>query len=514
MAGRGEDLLRIDGNSLKIEDVEEVARRGENVVLSKESRRRVGVSREAVEAIVKRDKIAYGIKTGFGELANVTIPGTDLLKLQLNLIRSHATGLGDPLAEDDVRAALLVRANALAKGYSGVREELLDMLIEMLNRGVHPVIPSRGSLGASGDLAPLAHMSLVLVGEGEAFFGGKRMNGKEALEAAGLKPIVLQSKEGLALVNGTSVMSGIGSLAVNDAVRLLKDAQIAASMSFEALRGSPEPFDPRISALKRHPGLVRVASNMVRLLAGSEIVPSHPGAHRVQDPYSLRCIPQILGACADAVENARRVIEIEINSATDNPLIMPEDQESLSGGNFHGQAAAMALDQLTLALTVMAGVAERRVARLVDAHLSELPPFLTEESGLNSGMMLLQYVAASMVSENKTLSFPASADSIPTSANQEDYVPMGQWAALKSRQVLENAHRVIAIEYLCAAQGLDFRAPARAGRGPHAAHKLLRTVVPHLDSDRPQHGDVEVVLGLMREGSIISAAEKASGKIT
>lgn len=507
-------MLRIDGNSLKIEDVEEVARRGEKVVLSKESRRRVGVSREAVEAIVKRDKIAYGIKTGFGELANVTIPGTDLLKLQLNLIRSHATGLGDPLSEEEVRAALLVRANALAKGYSGVREELLDMIIELLNRGVHPVIPSRGSLGASGDLAPLAHMSLVLVGEGEAFFGGRRMNGKEALEAAGLKPTILQSKEGLALVNGTSVMSGEGSLVVNDAIRLMKDAQVAASMSFEALRGSPEPFDPRISSLKPHPGLVRVASNMLRLLAGSEIIPSHPGLHRVQDPYSLRCIPQILGACADAIENARRVIEIEINSATDNPLVMPDDQESLSGGNFHGQAAAMALDQLTLALTILAGVAERRVSRLVDAHLSELPPFLTEESGLNSGMMLLQYVAASLVSENKTLSFPASADSIPTSANQEDYVPMGQWAALKSRQVLENAHRVIAIEYLCSAQGLDFRAPSHAGRGPHAAHKLLRTVVPHLESDRPQHGDIEVVLGLMREGSIVSAAEKASGKIT
>lgn len=507
-------MLRIDGNTLKIENVEAVARHGEKVSLSKESRVRVKASREAVEAIVRHEKMAYGIKTGFGELANVAIPGTDLLKLQLNLIRSHATGLGDPLSEDEVRAALLVRANALAKGYSGVREELLDMIAELLNRGVHPVVPSRGSLGASGDLAPLAHMALVLVGEGEALFNGKRMDGKDALDAAGLRPIVLQSKEGLALVNGTSVMTGVGSLVVHDAIHLLKDAQLAASMSFEALRGSPEPFDPRIAALKPHPGLVRVAANMLRLLAGSEIIPSHPGSHRVQDPYSLRCIPQVIGACADAIENARRVIEVEINSATDNPLIFPAEQESLSGGNFHGQAASMAFDQLSLALTVMASIAERRISRLVDARLSDLPPFLTEESGLNSGMMLLQYVAAALVSENKTLSFPASADSIPTSANQEDYVPMGQWAALKSRQVLENARRVIAIEYLCSAQGLDFREPARPGRGPRAAHSLIRTVVPHLESDRPQHGDIEVILGLMREGSVAAAAEKSSGKIS
>ncbi len=513
MAGRGEDLLRIDGNSLRIENVAAVARHGEKVSLSRDSRTRVRASREAVEAIVKHEKMAYGIKTGFGELANVAIPGTDLLKLQLNLIRSHAIGLGDPLSEDEVRAALLVRANALSKGYSGVREELLEMLVELLNRGVHPVIPSRGSLGASGDLAPLAHMALVLVGEGEAHFGGKRMTGREALEAAGLHPLVLQSKEGLALVNGTSVMAGVGSLVVHDAICLLRDAQVAASMSFEALKGSPEPFDPRIASLKPHPGLVRVATNMRRLLVGSEIIPSHPGSHRVQDPYSLRCIPQVLGACADAIENTRRVIEIEINSATDNPLIMSEEKESLSGGNFHGQEVAMALDQLTLAMTIMSGISERRIARLVDARLSDLPPFLTEESGLNSGMMLSQYVAAALVSENKTLSFPASADSIPTSANQEDYVPMGQWAALKSRHVLENARMVIAIEYLCSAQGLDFREPALPGKGPRAAHTIIRTVVPHLDSDRAQHGDVEVVLGLMREGSIVAAAEKSIGKI-
>ena len=507
-------MLHVDGNALTIEQVQAVARNDEKVALSRECLRRVRLSRDAVEAIVKRDKMAYGIKTGFGELANVAIPGTDLLKLQLNLIRSHATGLGEPLSEEEVRAALLVRANALAKGYSGVREELLSMIVELLNRRVHPVVPSRGSLGASGDLAPLAHVSLVLVGEGEAFYQGKRMNGRQALKAAGLRPLVLQSKEGLALVNGTSVMTGIGSLVVHDAIMLLKDALVAASMSFEALKGSPEPFDPRIARLKPHPGLVKVAANMVRLLARSEIVPSHPGAHRVQDPYSLRCIPQVLGACADAMENARRVIEIEMNSATDNPLIMPEEQESLSGGNFHGQEAAMALDQLALALTILSGIAERRIARLLDAHLSDLPPFLTEESGLNSGMMLLQYVAAALVSENRTLCHPASADSIPTSANQEDYVPMGQWAALKSCQVLENARRVIAIEYLCSAQGLDFRAPARPGRGPRAAHTLLRTVVPHLESDRPQHGDVEIVLGLMREGRIVAAAEKVSGKIS
>jgi len=513
MAWRGEAMLRIDGDSLNIEQVEAVARNGEKVTLSKDCRKKVRESREAVESIVRRDKLAYGIKTGFGELANVAIHGTDLLKLQLNLIRSHATGLGDPLPESDVRAALLVRVNALAKGFSGVREKLLDVILDLLNKGVHPVVPSRGSLGASGDLAPLAHIALVLVGEGEAFYNGKRMSGKDALSAASLSPVILQSKEGLALVNGTSVMSGIGSLVVYDATQLLKDAQVAASMSFEALRASPEPFDPRIANLKPHPGIVRIASNMLNLLAGSQIIPSHPGPHRVQDPYSLRCIPQVLGACADVIENTKRVLEIEINSATDNPLIMPREQESLSGGNFHGQVVAMALDQLSLAITVMASISERRIARLVDAHLSDLPPFLTEESGLNSGMMLLQYVAASLVSENKTLCFPASADSIPTSANQEDYVPMGQWAALKAQHILENAKRIIAIEYLCSSQGLDFRAPSRPGHGPRAAYELIRTVIPHLESDRPQYGDVEILLGLMREGRIVTAAEKSSKKI-
>ncbi len=506
-------MIAVDGHRLSLDDVARVARGEEKVRLAPAAAKRVDASRRALERLVKGSVVAYGIKTGFGQLAQVSIPDPDVKQLQLNLLRSHAVGQGPPLARDAVRAALLLRANTLAMGYSGVRRELIDLLLEMLNRGVHPVIPSRGSLGASGDLAPLAHLGLVLVGEGEATFGDETLAGREALAQADLEPVVLDTKEGLAMINGTAVMTGVGALAVLDGLALLKDAQVAASLSFEALRGSPQPYDDRLVALKPQPGAREVARNLRRLLKGSEIVPSHPGPHRVQDPYTLRCIPQVLGACRAALDAAAEVVRIEMNAATDNPLVFSEDGVSLSGGNFHGMAVAMALDHVALAMAVLAGFTERRIARLVDTRLSDLPAFLTAKGGLNSGMMILQYVAADYASQNQVLAHPASADSIPTSANQEDYVPMGMAAALKARDAVDNAAHVVALEYLAAAQGLEFLKPLKPGVGPRAAAARIRKEIPALEEDRPMAREVERVLAWMRSGDLVAAAEKAAGPL-
>ena len=505
-------MRSIDGRSLDLDDVVAVARGREPVRLAPAAAKRVDASRRALEKVVAKDALAYGIKTGFGELANVAISDADVRALQINLLRSHAVGQGPPLRQDEVRAALLLRANTLAMGYSGVRRILVTRLLQLLDRGVHPVIPSRGSLGASGDLAPLAHLGLVLVGEGEAEVDGHVLPGDKALAQADFEPLVLQSKEGLAIINGTSVMAGVGALLVHDGLRLVKDAQIAASMSFEALRGSPKPFDDRLVSLKPQPGAREVAANLRRLLRGSEIIPSHKGPHKVQDPYTLRCIPQVLGAVRSALSDAAAALRIEMNAATDNPLIFPEGM-SVSGGNFHAQALAMALDHVALGLAVLAGFSERRIARLVDTRLSDLPPFLTKKSGLNSGMMIVQYVAAGYASDNKVLAHPASADSIPTSANQEDFVPMGMAAALKARQALENAAHVVALEVLAAAQGLEFLKPLRAGVGPRAGLAFVRSAVPPLDEDRSLAGDANRILEWLATGQFLEAAEKAAGRL-
>jgi len=505
-------MRSIDGRSLDLDDVVAVARGREPVRLAPAAAKRVDASRRALEKVVAKGALAYGIKTGFGELANVAISDADVRALQINLLRSHAVGQGPPLRRDEVRAALLLRANTLAMGYSGVRRILVTRLLQLLNRGVHPVIPSRGSLGASGDLAPLAHLGLVLVGEGEAEVDGHMLPGDKALAQADFEPLVLQSKEGLAIINGTSVMAGVGALLVHDGLRLVKDAQIAASMSFEALRGSPKPFDDRLVSLKPQPGAREVAANLRRLLRGSEIIPSHKGPHKVQDPYTLRCLPQVLGAVRSALSDAAVALRIEMNAATDNPLIFPEGM-SVSGGNFHAQALSMALDHVALGLAVLAGFTERRIARLVDTRLSDLPPFLTKKSGLNSGMMIVQYVAAGYASDNKVLAHPASADSIPTSANQEDFVPMGMAAALKARQALENAARVVALEVLAAAQGLEFLKPLRAGLGPRTALAFVRSAVPPLDEDRSLAGDANRILEWLATGQFLEAAEKAAGRL-
>ena len=508
-------MLSVDGRSLDIDQLVRVARQGDRVRLAPAAGKRVDEGRRILEGLLAKGTVAYGIKTGFGELEHVVISDADARQLQVNLLRGTAVGLGDPLPEEVVRAAVLLRANTLCKGHSGVRREVVQLLLEMLNRRVHPRMPSRGSLGASGDLAPLAHMGLVLIGEGSADVEGQTLDGAGALRRARLEPIALEPKEGLALINGTSVMTAVGALAVHDALGLLKDAQLAASLAFEALRGSPAPYDDRYVRLKAQAGAREVAANLRRLLRDSEVVPSHQGPHRVQDPYSLRCIPQVLGACRGAVEYAAAAVEVEMNSATDNPLLFDGEggEESVSGGNFHGQAVAMALDHLALAMAVVAGFSERRTARLVDGRLSELPPFLTRNGGLNSGLMVAQYVAAGYASDNKVLAHPASADSIPTSANQEDYVPMGMSAALKARTALENAQRVVALEYLAAAQGLEFLKPLTPGRGPRAAYALLRTRVAPLADDRSLSADVERILGWMRNGELVAAAEKAVGRM-
>jgi len=504
-------MFSLGGRPLQIGDVVRLARGRERVRLSPQASRRIDASRRSLERIVARGIVAYGVKTGFGELANVPISDADARKLQVNLLRSHAVGQGDPLPTEVVRAALLLRANTLALGYSGVRRALVGQLVEMLNRGVHPIVPSRGSLGASGDLAPLAHMGLVVVGEGRAEVGGRTFSGRDALRRAGLKPCELDLKEGLALINGTAVTAALATFAIHDGLRLLRDAQVAASMSFEALRGSPQPFDERLVGLKPLPGVREVARNLRRLLRGSEIIPSHKGPHRVQDPYTLRCIPQVLGACRAAFEDAARVVQIELNAATDNPVLV--GGESLSGGNFHAQALGMAMDHIAVAMAVLAGFTERRIARLMDTRLSELPAFLTREVGLNSGMMLLQYVAAGYASDAKVLAHPASADSIPTSANQEDYNPMAMAAALKARQALENAAHVVAMEYLAAAQGLEFLAPLRPGIGPRAVRKRIRASIPALVEDRVLAGDVDRILGWMADGKLLAAAEAVAGRL-
>jgi histidine ammonia-lyase len=504
-------MIVLNGESLSIEEVVLVARESREVSLAPSAAEKMGASRQLVEEIGKEGRVAYGVTTGIGELANVSIPEDDLRQLQRNIARSHAAGTGDPLPEDVVRAMMVLRANGLAKGYSGVRPALVELLCKMLNESVHPIVPRKGSVGASGDLAPLAHMTLVMIGEGEALYHGQRLGGEEALTEAGLEAVELRPKEGLALINGTSLMAAYGCLAVHDGLALLKNALVAASISFEALRGSPRPFDPRIQALRPHPGQRATARDLLNALQDSEIIPSHQGPHKVQDPYTLRCMPQVLGAVLDVIRQAERVLGVEVNAATDNPLLFPEDGESLSGGNFHGQPLAFTMDFLAIALCALGTFSERRIARLLDSSLSGLPPFLTQKSGLRSGLMLAQYTAAALASENKGLAHPASVDSIPTSANQEDFVPMGPFAGEKLFRIIRNVRAVLGIEYLCAAQGLEFRRSLEPGRGVRTAYQFLRRHVPAIEEDRPLSPDIEAITSLLAEGRIVEAVEQEIG---
>ena len=505
--------LIIDGETLSINDVFSVARNFEKVELSPDARNKVMKCRKFVESLVAAEKIVYGVTTGFGAFDSVFISKEESAKLQENLILSHSAGVGDPLPEDIVRAAMLLRANSLSKGYSGVRVEIIETLIHMLNLGVHPVIPEKGSLGASGDLANLAHMVLVMLGKGEAFYKGNRINGKEAMDMAGIPTAELSSKEGLALINGTQIITAIAALLVHDSQILVKTSEIIASMSLEALKGTARAYDEKISKVRPHEGQITCADNLRRLTAQSEIMESHRYDKKVQDAYSLRCIPQIIGATRDALSFVKKNVEIELNSATDNPLLFPDEDEVISCGNFHGQIIAISLDLLGIALSEIASVSERRIERLVNPYLSELPAFLTEKEGLDSGFMVAQYTAAALVSENKVFAHPASVDSIPTSANKEDHVSMGMTAALKARKIFENASYVVAIEFLCSAQGLDFRKPLKPGMGTEAAYKLIRSKISHLRDDRILHPDINKARDMVIRGDVLSAVENAVGKL-
>jgi len=515
--------LEITGDGLSVDDAERILQgRVERLTLAAAARNRVEKARRCLENLLATGAPIYGVNTGFGKLANQRINADEVLALQENLLRSHAVGMGALLSIGESRLALALRIQALAKGHSGVTPALIDMLIAMYNRGVVPAIPEQGSVGASGDLAPLAHLALVVMGEGQAFLVKpghsersrlKPLSGRAALQRVHLKPHRPQAKEGLSLINGTQISTALLTEAVVRARHLATIADVAGAMTVEATKSSQRPFDPRIQQLRPHPGQIACANNLRRLLADSEIMVSHAGCDKVQDAYSMRCMPQVHGSMRSALGLATRIVECEMNAATDNPLIFVDTNEVISGGNFHGQPLALAADTLAAAVTDLASISERRVENLVNPDLSGLPDFLTPHPGLNSGMMLVQVLAAALVSENKGLSFPAGVDSIPTSANREDHVPMSTAAARKCRAVVANATRVLACELLCAAQGLEFHKPLRPARGVAAAYGHIRGQVRPLGRDRTLHRDLDAVERLIQNGSLLAAVEDVCGAL-
>lgn len=502
--------IHIDGNSLSLEAVREVAlaREGYNVQLAGDAREAVQRARAVVDALVAGNKLSYAITTGVGKLSDVRIAGPQIREMQVNLIRSHAVGVGEPLSIAEVRAMMLLRANSLAKGNSGVRTEIIDCICELLNRGVTPFVPSQGSVGASGDLAPLAHLALALIGEGECLDErGKRIPTADALRKAGIKSLVLEAKEAVSLINGTQGMLAVGILQLLASEILVDTADVLSAMSLDALQGTDVAFDPRIHRVRPHAGQVKSAANLCRMLEGSELRESHRDCGRVQDAYSMRCIPQVHGAVRDTLAHCRRVMEIEVNSAVDNPLVFPEggtaEGDILSGGNFHGEPVAFALDFLAIALSALAGISERRLERLVNPALNEgLPPFLAPGAGMNSGFMMPQVTAAALVSENKVLAHPASVDSITTSGNKEDFVSMGMTAAMKLKRIVDNTRNAMAIEAMAAAQALDFKAPLKTGPRGLAAHAAIRKVCERMDQDRVMYQDFERLSELIASGTL------------
>jgi histidine ammonia-lyase len=504
----------LDGGPLALADVAAVARDGARVSVGADAARRVAEARRFVDELAGATAPIYGITTGVGKLKDVVIPPDQRDELQRNLVLSHAGGVGAALSEMETRAVMLLLAASLARGASGVRREVLDLVIACLNARVHPVVPEQGSVGSSGDLAPLAHVAASLIGEGEAWRDGGAVPAREALAHAGLMAVRLQAKEGLALLNGTHFMAGIGTLAVLDAARLASLADVTGAMSLEALMGTNTAFDARIHALRPHPGQQASATNLRALTADSGIIASHHDCTRVQDAYSLRCMPQVHGSVRDAIAFARGVLERELGSVTDNPLVFVADREVLSGGNFHGEPLGLALDLLAIGLAQLGGIAERRIDRLVNPLVSDgLPAFLSPSGGLNSGYMIAQYVAAALASELKTLAHPASVDSIPTSALQEDYNSMGAGSALKVRRALANVRQILAIELLLAAQALDFRAPLAPGRGSAAAQRAVRARVSALTTDRYLKADLDAALAVCVDGSVLAAVEAAVGPL-
>ena len=502
--------LQLTGHDLTPHDFYQVVREDRCVKLSPQARHAMTQSRKLVEKIMQGKEAVYGVTTGVGSLSTERIEPAQARELQLNVVRSHACGVGEPLDARETRGILLLRANALAIGLSGVRPEVAELLCGFLNNGVHPVVPARGSVGASGDLAPLAHVALALVGEGNVLYQGRRRRALSAMQEAGLKPLALEAKEGLSLVNGTQAMLSVGLLALRSAELLVDTADVAGALSLDALRGSRRAFDERLHQARPHPGQMVTAKNIWRLTQGSGINRSHQGCSRVQDAYSLRCMPQVHGAVRDALNYARQTFEREMNSATDNPLVFVGEGEVISGGNFHGQPLATALDLMALALTQLGGISERRIDRLVNPLMSDLPPFLTKSPGLESGFMLTQVTAAALASENKVLAHPASADSIPTSGNKEDYVSMGMAAALKLRPLLSNLTAIIAIELLAACQAIDLLAPLRTGRLAEKAKAMLRAVSSPVTKDRPLHKDIARVAQLVSEGAFAAVLKTSA----
>src|SRR6266571_8205157 len=500
------DELLIDGETLTIESVHEVAFDRRRAALHPDAAKKMSRSRAVIETIVNQDRVVYGVSTGFGKLSDVHVGGDQITPLQHNLVRSHAAGLGAPFSEEEVRALMLLRANVLAKGLSGARPVVAERLCDLLNHRVYPVIPCRGSVGASGDLAPLAHLALVLIGEGEVFSASTKITGREALEGIGVQPLDLQAKEGLALLNGTQATLAAGVICWRRAKQLLDLADLVGAMSLEALKGSPTAFDARIHQARPHRGQLQVAERLSRFLRESEIRQSHIDCSRVQDAYSLRCMPQVHGPVRECVEYVRHVAAVEINSATDNPLVFADGGDVLSGGNFHGQSLGLALDFLTISLSVLANISERRIERLLNPEYGDLPPFLADHPGLNSGFMIAQVAAAALASENKVLSHPASVDSIPTSGNKEDHVPMAMGAALKLRPIVANLERLLAIEFLCAAQGIDYLRPLKAGITVEAAYQYIRRGISHVSVDRVLSKDIEQMVGIMNEPEFMSFA--------
>ena len=505
--------LIIDGESLTLQDVFNVAHFHVRATIHPQAIERMQRSRQTIVDMVKQGRVVYGVNTGFGKLANVHIPQDELEELQLNLVLSHACGAGDPIPKPIVRSAMLQKANALCKGFSGSRPEIAQMLIDMLNKDVSPLIPAKGSVGASGDLAPLAHMTLVMLGLGDAYVGEKKMSGAEALNAVGLSPLTLKAKEGLALLNGTQVMTAYAAEATLRALNLVKLADIAGAITVESLLGTKAAFDDRIQRARGFAEQIHVAANMRKMMAESEIVESHKDCGKVQDPYSSRCIPQVHGSVRQTLNFVREVVETELNAGTDNPLVFVEENEVLSGGNFHGQPISTACDVLAIASAQLANISERRLENLMDTAQSGLPPFLATQSGINSGFMIAQVTAAALVSENKVLCHPASVDSIPTSANQEDFVSMGAHAARKALEVVDNAEIVIGIELLAGCQAVDFREKHRPGVGTNPAYQTIREHIPTMQKDRLLKNDIEKIRELLKSNTIINNVEAAVGSL-
>lgn len=502
----------ITGQDLTLEQIEAVARNKEKLELSEAAKESVQRSRKVVDTIIKEKRVVYGVTTGFGSFCNTVIPTEESKILQKNLIITHAVGAGNPLPTEISRAVMLLRINNLAKGFSGIRMETLETLIAMLNKGVSPIIPEKGSLGASGDLAPLSHMVLPMLGLGEAEFEGKVYPGEKAMELAGIPIIELTEKEGLALINGTQVMTAVGAMTMIDTINLVKISDIAAALSFEAQRGVVDALQPRMHTCRPHLGQIDSARIISHLLEGSKNT-TKQGEVKVQDAYSLRCAPQVHGASKDAINYVKEQIEIEINSVTDNPIIFEDTMEGISGGNFHGQPMALSFDFLGIALAELANISERRLERLVNPALSGLPAFLVENGGVNSGFMIVQYSAASLVSENKILAHPASVDSIPSSANQEDHVSMGTIAARKAKEIMGNVRRVLSMELMCACQAIDLRKDLGLGLGTQPAYDELRKVCAHLDADRPLYEDINRCEEVLINGKLVKAVEKVAGTI-